>query len=158
MAGERVFHAKPTRMQNGILHPCFLCLAVLKKPKAWLFGTVKRSPHISRLAAGGQKQRGKSSEKELPVLQLGINTLLPGALAGHQWPTQARWVSEHDSPQTDEKLSLLELTQNEMSFLHTIKKQNQLKGIIKTLTFLSMSNFQGDFLILILFLPFDYLP
>lgn len=59
MAGERVLHAKPTHTQNGILHPCFLCLAVLKKPKAWLLGTVKRSPSISRLGAGGQKQRGE---------------------------------------------------------------------------------------------------
>ena len=159
MAGERVFHAKPTRMQNWILHPCFLRLAVLKKPKAWLFGTIKRSPYISRLTAAGQRQRGKKPWEgaACPLAWHQYSPTLPGALAGQQWPTQARWVSEHDSPQRGEKKSLLELTQNEMGFLYTIKTRNQLKGLIKTSAFLSMSDFQGDFLVLILFLPFCYL-
>lgn len=79
------------------------------------------------------------------------------ALAGHQWLTQARWVPEHHSPQTDEKKSLLEPTQNKIGILHKITKQHQLKGLIRTSAFLSMSDFRGTFLFWLYFCLFNML-
>lgn len=60
MAGERVFHAKPTRTQNRIPRPPLLRLAVLKKPETRLFGTF--GVHLTQagwLQARGGKQRGE---------------------------------------------------------------------------------------------------
>lgn len=141
------FSCQTTCTQNWILYPHFLHLAALKKPKTRQFGKVKCSPHTSRLYKGAEAKRERA---------VGRSCLSFGLASVYSCPTRNSSkanIGQKGTWTTDEKKYLLELTQNEMVFLHKMKEQNQLKGLIKTLPFLSIS----AFLILILFWPFKYL-
>lgn len=122
-------------MKNWILHPNFLHFVALQKPKTRQFGKVKCSPYTSRLYKGAEAMRESS---------VGRSCLSFGLASIYSYPTQNS--SKSDIGQTgtgaDRWKEIYFGADTEWNgFLHKMKNQNELKGLIKTLAFLSMSDF-----------------